>query len=147
MRKKTVLTLAMLSAAALMAVAPLFAQSQERVKANIPFAFNVGSKVLPAGNYEVRAIFATTLIIQNEATEEAAMALTTSESPKPISGNAEASLVFHKYGNRCFLSEMRTPDNTQGVPASKLEREAAKEASETASNTPSRDVYVAAFTH
>ena len=147
MRKRMLLTLAMLSAAGLMAVAPVFAQDQERVKANIPFAFNVGSKVLPAGNYEVRAVFAQSLMIQNEATEEAAIALTMSAPPKAISGNAEAELVFHKYGNRCFLSEIRTSDNTHTVSASKLEHEAAKEASETAGNTPSHDVYVAAFTH
>ncbi|HXJ93351.1 MAG TPA: hypothetical protein VMT20_10785 [Terriglobia bacterium] len=147
MGKKTLLTLAMLSAMALVAVAPAFAQSQERVEANIPFAFNVGSTSFPAGHYEVRPVLTETLVIQNEATEQAAMALTTSASPKPISGNAEATLVFHKYGDRCFLSEIRTSDNAQALSASKLEREAAKEASEIAGNTPSRDVYVAAFTH
>jgi hypothetical protein len=147
MRKKMLLALAMLSAVALTAVAPAFAQDQERVKANIPFAFNVGSKTLPAGNYEVRGVFAKSLVIQNEATEQAAMALTMSAPPKPISGNAEASLVFHKYGDRYFLSEIRTWNDARTVPASKLERQTAREASEAADNTPSRDVYVAAFTH
>jgi hypothetical protein len=147
MRKKTLRALAMLSAMALMAVVPTFAQDQERVEANIPFAFNVGSKVLPAGNYEVRAVFAKSLVIQNEATKQAAMALTMSAPPKPISGAEEAVIAFHKYNDRYFLSEIRTSDNTHTLSASKLEREAAREASETADNTPSGDVYVAAFTH
>ncbi len=145
MRTKTLLTLAVLGATALMAVVPAFAQ--DRVDATIPFAFNVGSTTLPAGNYEVRAVFAKSLVIQNGTTNQAAMALAMSAAPKAISGTEEAVLVFHKYGDRCFLSEIRTPDNTQTISASKLEREAAKEAAETASSTQSRDVYVAAFTH
>jgi hypothetical protein len=108
-------------------VAPAFAQAQQRVEANIPFAFNVGSKMLPAGNDEVRGVFAKSLAIQNEATQQAAMALTISTPPERISGNAEAALIFHKYGDRCsqcFLSEIRTSGNTQTISASKLEHEA-----------------------
>ncbi len=145
MRKKTFLALVILSGMALMAVAPAFAQ--DRVEATIPFAFNVGSTTLPAGQYEVRPVLAKAMVIQNEATAQAAMTLVMSAPPKAISEVDQALLVFHKYGDRCFLSEIRTWDNTKTVSASKLERETAKEASEAAVNTPSRDVYVAAFTH
>jgi hypothetical protein len=140
MRKKTLLALAVLSAMALVAVAPAFAQ--DRVEAKIPFAFNVGSKSLPAGDYEVRRLMAKTLAIQNEATQQAAIVLTMVAPPNDIS--SEAVLVFHKYGDRCFLSEVQTADGRQTLTASKLEREVAEKTAETADNTPDREVYVAA---
>jgi len=143
MRKKMLLTLAMLGAVALVAVAPAFAQ--DRVEATIPFAFNVGSTTLPAGHYEVRPALANSLVIQNGATNQAAMALTTTDSPKKIQG--DAVLVFHKYGDTCFLSAIQAGKDRRALNASKTEREAAAKAAETADNMPSRDVYVAAFTH
>jgi hypothetical protein len=140
MRKKTLLSLATLSAMALIAVAPAFAQ--DRVEAKIPFAFNVGSKSLPAGDYEVRKALGNALAIQNSATRDAAMALTMAAPPKEIS--SEAVLVFHKYGNRCFLSEVRTTDSGRKLTPSKLEREVAMNSEEAAESTPNADVYVAA---
>lgn len=142
MRKKTLLALAVLSAMALMAVAPAFAQ--DRVEATIPFAFNVGSKMLPAGDYEVRRVFAKSLVIQNTATQQAAIALTMVAPPKQMT--SEAVLAFHKYGDSYFLSEVQTADSRQTLTKSKLERKVAEETAETAENTPDRDVYLAART-
>lgn len=143
MRKRTLPALAVLSAMALMAVAPAFAQ--ERVEATIPFAFNVGSKTLPAGDYEVRRVFAKTLVIQNKATQQAAIALTMVAPPKQMP--SEAVLVFHKYGDSHFLSEVQTADSRHTVTESKLERKVAEETAETAESTPDRDTYVAARIH
>jgi len=140
MRKKTLLSLGVLSAMALMAVAPAF--GQDRVEAKIPFAFNVGSKSLPAGDYEVRRILSNTLAIQNVATQQAAVALTAMAPPRKMS--SEAVLVFHKYGNSCFLSAVRTTENDRTITPSKLERQVAEETVQAADNTPERDVYVAA---
>ena len=138
MRKRMLLSMGMLSAMALMTVAPTFAQ--DRVEAKIPFAFNVGSKSLPAGDYEVRRVLENgTLAIQNADTQQAAIALTTAASPREIS--SEAVLVFHKYGDRCFLSEVRTTGSGRTLVPSKLERQVA---TETAENTPAREVYLAA---
>ena len=143
MRKRALFALATLSAMALMAVAPSFAQ--EGVEATIPFAFNVGSTTLPAGHYEVRRALASALVIQNGATHEAALALTTADSPEKTQG--DAVLVFHKYGDACFLSAVQAGDSRRALGASKTEREAAEKAAETADDRPSRNVYVAAFTH
>jgi hypothetical protein len=140
MRKKTLLSLGMLSAMALITVPPAFAQ--DRVEAKIPFAFNVGQASLPAGDYQVWKVFGNTLAIQDSATHKAAMALTVAAPPKKIS--SEAVLVFHKYGDRCFLSEVRTTDNGRTLTRSKLEREVAVNSEEAAEHTPDSDVYVAA---
>jgi hypothetical protein len=121
-------------------VAPAFAQ--DRVEAKIPFAFNVGSKSLPAGDYEVRKALGNALAIQNSATQQAAIALTMAAPPKEIS--SEAVLVFHRYGDRCFLSEVRTTDHGRTLTPSKLEREVAASREQAAENTASRDTYVAA---
>jgi len=143
MRKKTFLTLAFFSAIALAAVAPAFAQ--DRVVAKIPFAFTVGSATLPSGDYEVRKVFANTLVIQNAATREAAMSITTPDSPKEIPG--EAVLVFHKYGDTCFLSAVQAGEDRRVIGASRAERQAAKNVAEIAGKTPSSEVYVSANTH
>ncbi len=140
MRKKMLLSMATLSAMALMAVAPAFAQ--DTVDAKIPFAFNVGSKSLPAGDYQVRRLGNSIMAVQNADTHEAAVALSMAASPKPIS--SEAVLEFHQYGDRYFLSEVRTQDNGRTLTPSKLERQVARE---TAENTPARDVYLAANVH
>jgi hypothetical protein len=142
MRKKTLLNLAVLSAMALVAVAPAFAQ--DRLEAKIPFAFKVGSKTLPSGDYEVRKVYVNTLVIQNAATHEAAMSITSADSPKEISG--EGVLVFHKYGDTCFLSALQAGNSRRTIGTSKLEREVAAKSAETAENTPPREVYVAANT-
>src|SRR5215472_11625242 len=79
---------------AILALARSFAQ--DRIEAKIPFAFNVGPRSLPSGSYELRKAFANTLVIQNAITHQAAMAITTVDSPNQIEG--DAVVVFHKYG-------------------------------------------------
>src|SRR5215472_3782606 len=145
MKQKMFLNLAMLSGVALMALAPAFAQDREMVDAKIPFAFNVGSKMLPAGNYEVSNTFTNTLVIRNTATHQAVMAITNADSPKQIEG--DGAVIFRSYGDTYFLSAVQAGENRKALGVSKTEREAAAKAAETANNTPSGEVYVAAFTH
>jgi hypothetical protein len=141
--RKTFLILAMASALALVAAAPVWAQDPGSVNATIPFSFNVGAKALPAGNYELRRLNAGSVVIRNVSTRDCAMALVMYEAPKTAA--SEGELVFHQYGDSHFLSEVWTRDVRRGLPMSKLERRAASRASEIASNSPaSRTVYIAA---
>lgn len=138
MRRTMLKKLAVLSAMAVMTVAPAFAQ--DRLDAKIPFAFNVGSRSLPAGDYEVRKLGVKTMVIQNVATGRAAIAVINMTVP-PKESSSKAALVFHQYGDSCFFSGTRTAENERTVIPSKLERQVARE---TAENAPVRDVYLAA---
>lgn len=106
--------LALIVAVALMtAVASAHAQSGT-VVADIPFEFNVGDQALPAGEYSVRSITAggEALAIRNRDANRAAIRLTLSiEASKAPN---QTKLVFHRYGQRYFLSEVWTSGEKAG---------------------------------
>jgi hypothetical protein len=101
--------------------------AQSYVKANVPFAFNVGQKQLPAGTYEVNVegTASTMIMIRNIETGESALALAGSEAPRIT----ENKLVFDHVGNEYFLSQVWRESDSPGksIPTSKRERQLAKE--------------------
>jgi hypothetical protein len=143
MKNKPLLTLAMLSAVALTTVAPAFAQ--DKVQANIPFTFNMGSKSFPAGDYNLQWLGTNSLVITNAATSQSARALTMTAPPKQLP--AEALLVFRQYGSTRFLCEIQTTDSQRTISVSKAEREFAAKTAEIAEKAPAREVYLAARAH
>lgn len=94
---------------AFLAAAPAFAA--DTVLANVPFAFKVGSKTLPAGDYsfairedyEVLAVRSTANPKGPSALEEIVTTLAPSNSP-------EARVVFDKVGGEYLLSEVWQPE-------------------------------------
>ncbi len=106
------------------------AQMITQVKANIPFEFMAGSKTLPAGEYTVSSQVASgALVIRSEDSRETAFVIV-NRAGTPNQSD-QASLVFHRYGNRYFLSQILTPGVGMSfqVPESKVEREASRSAS------------------
>ena len=102
------------------------AYAQTYAKANVPFAFNVGSTQLPAGTYEVRPLAPGTngMVIQNRETSAAALSIARREGSR----NAESKLVFDRIGSQYFLTEVwRGSDGGMIVPTSKHEEELKKE--------------------
>jgi hypothetical protein len=99
----------------------LQAQSHE-VRANVPFDFAVGSKVLPAGRYTFFTEPNDTVVIRS--TDYKATVLSRTEETS--SGRSYAShLVFDRYGDHYFLREIRCPSIAMNVelPPSKLEKQ------------------------
>jgi hypothetical protein len=101
--------------------------AQAYAKADVPFAFFVGSAQLPAGTYEVRTLGASnsSIVIQNHETSAAAMSIAGREQPR----NTSAKLVFHRVGNTYFLTEVWRSSTAEGmiVPTSKQEKDLEKE--------------------
>ncbi len=101
----------------------LRAEDLKSETANVPFAFQVGSAVMPAGNYS--AIESNTrgvVRMQNHATGKAVLA----GAFIPKSGKAgQSKLTFRCYDNHCFLAEIWYADETNGhvLPTSARERE------------------------
>ena len=115
-----VVTLVLLSG---MAAAQL--NSSTRVVAQVPFEFMVANKIVPAGEYEVRAITTDgqTLVICNA---EAKVGLFSPSSQwESKQGASHYALVFKHYGDRYFLSGIKLQGSkiTYRLPESKVEAE------------------------
>ena len=78
-----------------------------RAKANVPFTFTVGDKTLPAGEYIVTSSPSSPNLI---AISNWYMRLNVQAMGQPDQTNPERAnvLVFHRYGNLYFLSEIRS---------------------------------------
>ena len=103
------------------------AYAQSYAKAEVPFAFNVGAKQLPAGTYEIRVLgqSPSEIMIRNTETNSAALSIARTESPR----NTESKLVFDRIGTQYFLTEVWKGLGAGGmiVPTSKHEQELKKE--------------------
>lgn len=79
------------------------------VEANVPFAFQVGNKTMPAGNYRVESMPTGNGSIQVLRANSGEARPTISTMPAATdSGIPVPSLVFHRYGNHYFLAQIRT---------------------------------------
>jgi hypothetical protein len=99
---------------------PLEAQSSIVLRVNIPFEFHAGEKTLPAGKYTVEKRGDALLISDRNGNNAAIIA-------NPIKNKAygqESMVVFNRYGDECFLKEVRWSDfsTARGVMESKAER-------------------------
>ncbi len=104
-----------------------WAQAQSiRLKANIPFAFRAGEKLMPAGEYDVRANGVVVKILGPDA-DQSVMFTTVGISHR-IGDDKDAKLIFNKYGDDYVLLEMWWPGEQDGRKAlpSTAERELAK---------------------
>jgi len=93
-------------------------------QANVPFAFNVGDTVFPAGDYTIsQAGWRPSGVIEIRSTDAKHATLTTAfgDAAKPVNGG---ELVFNRYGDRYFLTEVLCPNGglSMQLPTSKLER-------------------------
>ena len=105
--KSKVLTTSMLLFVAAVAAGPSHAQQISKI--NIPFAFQVGSKTLPAGEYRVmRALQDSSVaqLIQSTDGKTTVVVLTDGVIPKNL--DITPKMVFHRYGHEYFLSQIWT---------------------------------------
>jgi hypothetical protein len=100
---------------------PVVNAQQTIMRANVPFAFNIGDKQLPAGTYVVREMDRGTLI-QSKDGENSVLGIYNYVGPSKAD---ETKLVFHKVGDHYFLAQIWTSARDQGlsVPQSQQEKE------------------------
>jgi len=106
MIKGFAITTLMVAFAFIAAAVPTKAQSMQQVSAKVPFEFYVGDTTLPAGDYHVRSITrgADVLTIQNDKTLKSIGRFTM--HIRPNDKDTRVRLVFHRYGDQYFLSEV-----------------------------------------
>jgi hypothetical protein len=108
-----------LAAAAL--TLPLGAQTTNIMHANIPFEFVVGKTTAPAGTYVFSFPDAQGLVCMRLVGTEGRLLVTS-----PGGDSTSPKLVFHRYGNQYFLSQIGTTSRSSDIPPSRIERELKK---------------------
>jgi hypothetical protein len=113
---------ALFTLAALVTAGGAMAQGRA-VRATVPFDFTVGDKLLPAGSYEITEPSNGIIEVQNRDKHVAMLATTTYDSHESRKGG---KLVFDKYGDQYFLSEVLCEQAAINVslPPSKQEKHA-----------------------
>jgi hypothetical protein len=99
------------------------------VKAKIPFSFVVNHATLPAGEYSLNSVDdqGTALAIRNLDSKTTNLAL--SNACVSANGASKTKLVFHRYGDRYFLSQIWIAGNDRGreIPPGAREKEMARD--------------------
>ena len=113
---------ALLGLGLLFATASAYAQTAA-LKANIPFNFVVAAKSLPAGEYTIQSLSMHERVLTIRGADKSANMIMVSscESAKP---SDKTKLVFHRYGDRYFLSQIWTAGNSSGAELPQSPREA-----------------------
>jgi hypothetical protein len=88
-----------------LAAAAVYAQDSTTFQVNVPFDFIVGSQTLHAGQYTVDQGTAPGRVILKGA-EARGAAIVMGQTVYPQATRDRASLVFHRYGDTYFLSEI-----------------------------------------
>jgi hypothetical protein len=101
-------------------------QSNNRTIANVPFDFIAGSKECQSGKYDARVINGVDLMAIRSADRDNQVLAFTHPSSGALDARAlNAKLVFHRYGNTYFLSQVWMAGENTGRELSKSRRERA----------------------
>lgn len=132
MKKQGLRIFLMFGVLAILAMSSIHAQTSNVQTANIPFEFSIGGKTFPAGHYSVTRLNPQSdkaaLLIKSMDGRTSKIVLTT-----PVQANRaqeKAKLVFSRYADQYFLSEVWTPADSTGLelPKSRSELSLARHA-------------------
>lgn len=115
MKKQALKTFTMLNLLLVLTAISVSAQLRRSKVVNIPFSFIVDGRTLPAGEYTVkpnRKDHDEVWLVQSR--DGRASALFTTMSVQSIEIQGQSKLVFHKYGDRYFLSQIWTLGDSSG---------------------------------
>jgi hypothetical protein len=102
-----------------------------QVNATVPFNFTVGEQSLPAGNYTIGSALTSPEVLTIRNWDKKINMLSHGE---PTLDNSEYgnTLVFHKYGDRYFLSDIYSAGASLNIhfPTTKEEKQAKLQAKE-----------------
>lgn len=93
------------------------------VKADVPFDFTVGDKLLPAGTYTIASEDPNIIEVRNSDRTIFVMNIALADGKEP---STTGKLVFDRYGDKYFLSQILCPaaSMTLHLPTSKMEKRA-----------------------
>jgi hypothetical protein len=108
------------------AVASANAQLSNPIRAKIPFAFSMGDKTLPAGEYTFSRLsgFSDTKLMSVSSVDASTRVYQSTFGVEVLTPKNDSTLVFHKYGDQYFLEQIWSYGEQGGtqVPESRIER-------------------------
>jgi hypothetical protein len=110
-------------------------KAADQLVVDIPFAFSVDYKTLPAGEYAVQTIATAGDALLIQSADGKTSVLRPCDATERLKNRTPARLVFHRYGERYFLAEVWNGSDSAGRQLMKsqaelaLERESAELAS------------------
>lgn len=116
-----------------------FAQSNG-VRATVPFDFTVGNELLPSGTYTFQQGSSHVIVIRNRDKPISAMSIVNQSYHKASNGG---KLLFHRYGDRYFLSEVLCDQANLDVRIAPSKAEKRTQLQQAALNSSSQ-IYLAA---
>jgi hypothetical protein len=131
MKKQAVMAFMMLSLMVTLAGTPAGAQSSSHfVRISVPFEFTIKDKTLPPGEYIVKRSASAspeTLLISSLDGGSGVYVIT--RNAQAGERQSESKLVFRRYGDQYFLSQVWTAGDSAGreLPESGRERAVARE--------------------
>jgi hypothetical protein len=120
MKRNSIATSSLVVLSLLLTAAGAHAQSAAR--ANVPFAFKVGTTQMPAGTYTIKNELGTNLImVHNVQTGTSVVAMGQQQAPS----SKTDKLIFHRYGSQYFLTAILGEKGSEGIalPATRQEKE------------------------
>lgn len=118
MKRVTFKLFSTLSLVGLSLVPATYAADSQKVKVDVPFAFNAGSKTLPAGTYSIIGSGSGALRIMGQDR----MAVL-SNAARANKASSQTKVVFHRYGDQCFLESVWVEGNQDGTEVVRSHRE------------------------
>jgi hypothetical protein len=117
------------------------------LRATIPFDFSIRGKTLPAGDYEIKRITDTpeVLIISSRVNDEHEIFDTELVEARKTPDRGE--LIFHRYGDSYFLSEVFAGGEQTGreLPVSRQEKTLRREIASNVNKAKPETVAVAVY--
>jgi len=100
-----------------------------RVNANIPFNFSVTGATLPAGAYTIQSLTSDGRVLSIRDSDMKAQGMVLAIPCESLNDVKQTKLVFHRYGDRYFLTQIWVAGRNSGhqIPKSRRETEMAKD--------------------
>jgi hypothetical protein len=127
--KNLMLLVAMLFLLAIGGGTSACAQVTDTIDADIPFAFTINNKVLPAGHYAIRRVDSNPGIMQLRGPNDRVVKVFLTEDAEVAKEPKRSELIFDRIGDQYFLSRIFEEGNRfgVGVQESRAERKLEKE--------------------
>jgi hypothetical protein len=112
--KKRTFVMATLFVLSLVVVAAQVVRADDPMLVNIPFSFAAGDVTLPAGEYRVQKLDGNSAVVLISCSDATVSTMVLSNTSEAREIQTQSKLVFKRYENRYFLSQVWKAGSSRG---------------------------------